>query len=168
MKNSKVGVKILTNFFLFLAIIGLNSFDLTATIETNYVVNANSNLEIEIIIEEKDVSLNINFKCDKCNIDFIFLDNDNYIKYTNSQSYNERIVVRDRESYTNRIFINTNGSWWIIFENKDFINKTLDFDYEEVDPPVTEDRIFWIILIPWLIGFFAITSFWFYRKKGKP
>jgi hypothetical protein len=162
-----MNIKLSTSFFLFLSIFGTNTFNLTATMNTNYVVNANSNLDIEILIDKQDVSINIYYLCNNCIIDFLFFDNDDYLKYSNGQSYIEKVVVKDRETYTNRIFIPTRGTWWVVFENKDSTNKSLDFSYEEVDPPVTENWIFWIALIPWLIGFFGITGYWFYRKRSK-
>ena len=133
----------------------------------NYEISSNDILPVEIVINQNDKSLEINFTCVDCKINFKFLDNENFQKFESDESFESRLVLNNWNSYTNKIFIPFTGSWWIIFENTDSFNKTVNLSYQLVDPPVTEDWIFWVIAVPWIGGFFLIAGFWFYKKRSQ-
>jgi hypothetical protein len=136
-------------------------------IKERYEIASNITKPIEIVINQSDKSLEISFTCVGCEINFKFLDNENYQKFITNQSFNSRLTLNNWETYSNKIFIPFTGSWWIIIENIDSFNKTVNLSYQLVDPPVTEDWIFWVILIPWIGGFFLIVTVWFYKKRKK-
>ncbi|MHA1983137.1 MAG: hypothetical protein ACW967_02205 [Candidatus Hodarchaeales archaeon] len=135
--------------------------------EKSHEIISNSITPIEIVINQPDKSLEINFTCVGCEINFKFLDNENYKKFDADQSFESRLTLNNWNSYSNKIFIPFTGSWWIVLENSDSFNKTVNLFYQLVDPPVTEDWIFWIILIPWIVGFLLIVTVWFYKKRKK-
>jgi hypothetical protein len=135
--------------------------------EESHEITSNSIKPIEIVINQDDKSLEMTFVCVGCEINFKFLDNENYQKFSRDQDFESRLTLNNWNSYSNKIFIPFTGSWWIIFENTDSFNKTVDLSYQLIDPPVSEDWIFWIVTIPWIGGIFLIVSVWFYRKRNK-
>ncbi|MHA2103900.1 MAG: hypothetical protein ACW981_10760 [Candidatus Hodarchaeales archaeon] len=158
---------ILRNKILLLILVFLMIIPVQGQIKERYEIASNITKPIEIVINQSDKSLEISFTCVGCEINFKFLDNENYQKFITNQSFNSRLTLNNWETYSNKIFIPFTGSWWIIIENIDSFNKTVNLSYQLVDPPVTEDWIFWVILIPWIGGFFLIVTVWFYKKRKK-
>jgi hypothetical protein len=151
----------------FLLIILIISFPIQSQTEKNYEIASDSSKIVEIVVNQNDKSLEITFTCVGCEINFKFMDNENYLKYNAQEDFDSRLTLNEWDSYSNKIFISNIGSWWIIFENEDSFNKTVNLSYQLVDPPVTEDWIFWILTIPWIGGFFIVVTYWFYKKRKR-